>query len=414
MNKENKPRKYDFVLGGNNPPPIDGVVLGGIQGVEKRLSSQNVETKLAAVVDALKYGNEGIELIIRTLKNSSESCQDAVARIIKQQGSLEAKQALLDYNPYLFFTTLKNWNWQKAYPKIKIKYPHNTAYIVRYIEVHKLERKTKKRYRLDGLQELLQDKQVSKIEALIFKIDCDDREAFKICAKTVCDANQSLISLKSLFIGDGEEIWDLENVDNQFIGSNLSIFDLQPFFEFYPNLEVLQVRGDFNEYPRNCENLNHENLKTLIIETSDLHEYNLNRIGNSNLPKLEYLEIWIGRRLEDEVNSLSSILNYDSFPNLKYLGLKGSLQSDRIAQAIVNSPILKHLSVLDLSMGLLTDTGAEALLNCSAIEKFHTLDISYNTVSESAISRLSELSCNLIADNQRAHLNNDYYEPRWE
>ena len=31
MNDELKqPREYDLVFGGNNPPPIDGLVLGGI------------------------------------------------------------------------------------------------------------------------------------------------------------------------------------------------------------------------------------------------------------------------------------------------------------------------------------------------------------------------------------------------
>ncbi|EAZ90318.1 hypothetical protein CY0110_04316, partial [Crocosphaera chwakensis CCY0110] len=73
MNEDKKPRGYDLVLGGNNPPPIDGVVLGGIESVEKRLSSNNFEAKLVAVTEALKYGDEGIELIIDTLEDSSEN-----------------------------------------------------------------------------------------------------------------------------------------------------------------------------------------------------------------------------------------------------------------------------------------------------------------------------------------------------
>ncbi|EAZ88363.1 hypothetical protein CY0110_04323, partial [Crocosphaera chwakensis CCY0110] len=176
------------------------------------------------------------------------------------------------------------------------------------------------------------------------------------------------------------------------------------------NLEVLQIRGRFTEYPLEYESFGHENLKTLIIETADLSDYNLDEICSSDLPSLEYLEIWLGRQLEDEVDSLSSILNYDSFPNLKYLGLKSGEQSDRLAQAIVNSPILEHLYVLDLSMGTLTDTGVEALLNCPEIEQLDTLDISYNAVSEGAIGFLSELDINLIADNQAE---DPYYSDRY-
>ncbi|MBC1270526.1 formylglycine-generating enzyme family protein, partial [Trichormus variabilis FSR] len=33
----NQPREYDVVLGEQNLPPIDGVVLGGIEGVKHRL-----------------------------------------------------------------------------------------------------------------------------------------------------------------------------------------------------------------------------------------------------------------------------------------------------------------------------------------------------------------------------------------
>jgi hypothetical protein len=31
--KEKKPQEYDVVLGGNNPPPVDGLVLGGKEGI---------------------------------------------------------------------------------------------------------------------------------------------------------------------------------------------------------------------------------------------------------------------------------------------------------------------------------------------------------------------------------------------
>lgn len=33
----NQPRVYDVVLGGQAPPPVEGVVLGGLEGVKSRL-----------------------------------------------------------------------------------------------------------------------------------------------------------------------------------------------------------------------------------------------------------------------------------------------------------------------------------------------------------------------------------------
>ena len=53
MNDERKPTEYDAVLGGSNPPPIDGVVLGGIEGVKSRLASDNIQSQISALSEDL-------------------------------------------------------------------------------------------------------------------------------------------------------------------------------------------------------------------------------------------------------------------------------------------------------------------------------------------------------------------------
>ena len=416
MNDElREPQEYDLVLGGDNPPPVNGLVLGGIAGVERRLFSQQFATKLDAVSDALKYGDEGIELIVDALQKSSEEFCYAAAKVLKQQGNLDAKQALLDYNPYLFFTTLKDWHKVRFDPEVGINDPVNNAYIVRLdnsIRESRVaggngrERVVRKGfYKLDTFKTLLDSPQAKDITALSCQTNpwnnrYENRE-FGIFLEAICDANKQLPNLKALFIGDAEE--------DMFRKSYLNVFDIRPILEAYPNLEVLQVCGHFGNYPLECEDLKHENLKTLIIETADISDSNLSQICNLNLPALEYLEIWLGR-WRNKVSSLDSILVDDSFPQLKYLGLKSGEESDRIAQAIVNSTVLKHLYVLDLSMGSLTDNGVEALLNCPEIEQLDTLDISYNAVSEGAIACLSALDINLIANNQA---NDPYYGHRY-
>ena len=416
MKESKKPTEYDLVLGGNNPPPVDGVVLGGLAGVERRLASNNFEAKLAAVTEALKYGDEGISLITYALQKPTENFRYAAARILKQQGNLDAKQALLDYNPYLFFTTLKDWHKVRFNPDIELQNPADNAYILsldrffrenRVAQGSRRERVVRKAfYRVDTFKALLDSPQAKEITALSCQInnwsDQYENKEFGIFLEAICDANEQLPNLKALFIGDPGE--------DMFRKSYLNVFDIRPILEAYPNLEVLQVCGKFSEYPLECEDLKHDRLKTLIIETADISDRNLSQICNLDLPALEYLEIWLGRWVRDEVKSLYRILNSNPFPYLKYLGLKSGEKSDRVAQAIVNSPVLKHLYVLDLSMGSLTDTGVEALLNCPEIEQLDTLDISYNAVSEGAIAYLSELNINLIADNQA---DDPYYGHRY-
>lgn len=55
MNNERNPKEYDLVLGGHNTPPIDGVVLGGIEGVKSRLASDNIQSQISALSEALNY-----------------------------------------------------------------------------------------------------------------------------------------------------------------------------------------------------------------------------------------------------------------------------------------------------------------------------------------------------------------------
>lgn len=70
-----RPRNYDAVKGGENLPLVNAAVLGGLPGVKKRLASDIIEQRIAAVTEALKYGQEGLELVMwwrnyRTLESA--------------------------------------------------------------------------------------------------------------------------------------------------------------------------------------------------------------------------------------------------------------------------------------------------------------------------------------------------------
>jgi len=96
-----QPRKFDVVLGGKNPAPVTGVVLGGIEGVKRRLQSDISKVQTKALTDALNYGKPGLDVVIQALNSNSFQNKSFAGRLLKKLESDKAKQALLEYNPYL-------------------------------------------------------------------------------------------------------------------------------------------------------------------------------------------------------------------------------------------------------------------------------------------------------------------------
>ncbi|MEH1895557.1 MAG: HEAT repeat domain-containing protein [Nostoc sp.] len=348
-NNYNQPREFDAVLGGEQQNQNYAVVLGGIAGVKNRLKSGIFEVQVAALADALNYGDAGLDLLIDALQYSSHKIHKIVVELL-QETEGKGKQALFGCEPWLFFTTLKDWKAEKFNSNTGITNPSETAYIVN----------------IEQLKLLLQDPQVSQIEALICHLsgyDCyyEVSQDFYSYVDTLFEARQQLTNLNALFIGDCR--------DNHYKKSYIGVGDITLILEACPNLEVLHIRGCCNELE--CEKLQHNNLKTLIVETANISDVPIYRLCSLNLPALEYFELWMGRPSEhssdNTIDSLKPILFSESFPNLSYLGLHSDY-ADAIADAIAQStfmaesPIFATLEVLDLSMGNLTDTGLNALI----------------------------------------------------
>lgn len=66
----NQPSKNDAVMGSDNSPPVSGIVLGGIEGVKHRLSSNNTEERITALSEALNYGEAGLNLLVQAYRES--------------------------------------------------------------------------------------------------------------------------------------------------------------------------------------------------------------------------------------------------------------------------------------------------------------------------------------------------------
>ena len=190
-NHSNQPREFDAVLGGQAPPPVDGVVLGGLEGVKYRLKSSDIEVKIAALSEALNYGKTGLDIVIEIFKLSPAKVQRLIARLLREKRGQEGKQFLLNYDPWLFFTTLEDWNKDELYSEYIAP---NSGGSVRAV-------KTKQQ-----LQNLLQKPNLKNLVALVCEMtnDYDDNHSlgFRYCANALVNAYQQLPNLKALFIGD--------------------------------------------------------------------------------------------------------------------------------------------------------------------------------------------------------------------
>ena len=96
----NQPTEYDAVLSSQFLIPTNAAVLGGIEGVKKRLASAIIEQKVAAVSEALKYGETGLDLVIRALEDESEQVEKAAYLLLRDRSEPRVKEILKEYKPW--------------------------------------------------------------------------------------------------------------------------------------------------------------------------------------------------------------------------------------------------------------------------------------------------------------------------
>jgi len=104
---QNEPREYDAVRGGQNSIPVNAAVLGGIPGVKSRLASPIVEVRIAALSEALKYGEAGLDLIIQALQHDeSIQVKFAVYSLLKDRNEEKIRRQLQNYFPIFEFDVI--------------------------------------------------------------------------------------------------------------------------------------------------------------------------------------------------------------------------------------------------------------------------------------------------------------------
>lgn len=196
-------------------------------------------------------------------------------------------------------------------------------------------------------------------------------------------AADRLTSLEAVFLGDiTPEQQEISWIEQS---------DVTPVLGAYPALEEFGVRGGTGlRFPA----VRHERLRTLSFEAGGLAGTVVRGVGASELPALEYLEMWLGVQEyggDATVADLAPVLASGRFPKLRHLGLRNSEIQDEIAAAVASAPVVAQLRSLDLSMGVLTDTGAEALLGGQPLTHLQWLDLHHNYFGEEMSARLSDV-----------------------
>ena len=92
---QNQPREYDAVLGGKNPPPVNAAVLGGIEGVTRRLTALDELVRVGAVREAMKYGEVGLDLAIASLEDDSWQVRSEAVYSLQEKLTHPKVKALL-------------------------------------------------------------------------------------------------------------------------------------------------------------------------------------------------------------------------------------------------------------------------------------------------------------------------------
>ncbi|OUL24160.1 hypothetical protein BV378_19790 [Nostoc sp. RF31YmG] len=409
---QNQPRNYDAVLSGQSPPPVYGVVLGGIEGVKNCLSNPVIEVRIAALSEALKYGDAGLDVVRQALQDESKLVRRFAYRLLQHRVEPQVIEALQAYKPWNLEERLNEYQGDHITQfanrqvvefdiNIGITEPTNKAYALRCGYDENEEDLPSQ------LSRLLQEPNAHKLEALVLGLwaEAYERDSSEI-VQALVDAKQYLTNLKAIFFGDiiGDEC-EISWIQQS---------DISPILQTYPKLEILQVRGgDGLQFSLPVQ---HNHLKALIVETGGLSRDTVAQICHMNLPALEHLELWFGR--EDYggdcwIEDIHPILFEEKFPNLTYLGLRNSQFTDEIANAIVSSPVMNSISVLDLSMGTLSDAGAEELLNCQAISYLDILNVSESFLSQEVIEKLSTLDVRVLVNNQKQEDEDGYIHSRY-
>jgi COMPASS component SWD3 len=125
---EIQPSNTDAILGGQNCLTTDTVVLGGIEGIKQRLTSQDEEIQKSALRAALTYEDKGLELLIDVWRNDSYKLKWQAFSLLRTREEGRVKHALSEYNPWLNMSCIHSWEQDSIAESIAIAPDGNTLF----------------------------------------------------------------------------------------------------------------------------------------------------------------------------------------------------------------------------------------------------------------------------------------------
>ena len=270
----------------------------------------------------------------------------------------------------------------------------NVAYrVFKFLDEFYGERKRKVDTR-DFYEHLFQSEGIENVSAFVFGYwGLEGPYTASVIVEPLVRNAASMPGLRALFLGD--------IIDEDCQAPWIEMDDISSIWKAFPQLETLWLRGsDGLSFGR----FEHHNLRELVIQCCGLSRDNIQQILNANLPNLEHLELWLGISDfggDSDVNDFTTLFSGALFPNLKYLGLCNADDTDSLAQAIADAPILDRIETLDLSNGTLSDVGAEALLRSEKVKKLNKLDLHFHYLSDEKMQKFSTLPCEVDTNEQQ-------------
>jgi WD40 repeat protein len=107
MSKQPKPD--DAVQSPQNTPQA-GLILGGIAGLKQQISADNLQLQIAALDALPNHGDAGLELLIQSLKSTSEVIRCNAYKLLKLNPDPQVQSALTLVNPYTLFQCVRTIN----------------------------------------------------------------------------------------------------------------------------------------------------------------------------------------------------------------------------------------------------------------------------------------------------------------
>ena len=92
-----QPTESDAVLGNQNLVSPGDVILGGIEGVKKRLNSESIHVRILALKDAINYDDAGLQLAIECLEDEDSQIVDAAYSLLESRPETFVKERIQRY-----------------------------------------------------------------------------------------------------------------------------------------------------------------------------------------------------------------------------------------------------------------------------------------------------------------------------